>query len=1214
MLSIGRFYIFFIAVLLGNIATPPAFGEVTTESLDFAVAFRESEPLLVQDIVISPVRNNDHRTVLLTEPPAKSFLNRKQWLSEVFGNNLVGWTIHQHKIGYDGLAKDIVIEVAGVLDADFEEITKKIHMEYFGTDYGSSFRVFKPKSWNAEVNAKRRLGPPDLQISAASLNSWLLEDPELRFTSDTKIFEIEPPTDAELPLLFQNQAVGLFYSEPVGVVLLMLDQSESLNDQIPTLRRFLVDTDLIIGAIKPNNGSHLAIVGRARTTSLVDMPPLRIDTLLTLASSKQTDLSQSFELNLPLAGKVTSFELAASINSNEDVEWLKKKLTGTVDQSLPVEDLTDSELFLRVLMDLADEQRVMDAAVDWGPTLLSREITHTEYGHVLNFTDSILKGWAEANRVVYPNFKFPRTYKYPDAQGLFFQLKNDIRVIEPDIGFNELTYNWNTAGYASWTTFGDFDVFSIARTGSLPVSFFPDDGGFKSTPQIESHLKQTEDRYWDFYAGLKDPYLIRAAQYAAIFILTRQAELKADRSEQLVSEKEYGDRWNRLKSTVGDAIEALRSSFTSKVHPLENQNEDKVGIGFFSLDKKSHCTPIVDETYSWEDLNVQEALGAYLGLEASSEKLASLLVDPGELWGEYVSKSNKHNATVTKLKLELEKSQSDNSGEILKAALLKCSSINDSSERMICLESALTRFDQVLVDDPDPLDFSNYVERKNNIESGDSGSIKALEASLRKSQEELDVYQELFDIVQFGGVSFPTSSLNKLHSFGNCDAAWKETVAAVPDHELHVYKTPGIVVSDFSQYVELTGGHNLGGRTPKVRSDASLKKGDVKIDADGSVIRLHPEDMARSQSVVRAFERDFNRNKGQGFAGRKTVIEGELKSILKEDTRAILAYDQLALGITGKAPPEVGSASWLKEVSQRPILENASYFGRAVDASAGKKLTDLAAKNNAQMIMQKLDDGTYELATVVGKEPIVIASKSRSGLQAGLEDLVEYSLRAKAPDIKNITLVDTSGKLSLGDMQALKYSGEARALAGAGGSGKPPTNGIRGLLFDADVGPSGAGAGGWGGWLKFPKIGFSSRNAKSVSPLLKTDVDWANASVSPVRINVGKQGGTLSTQIKIGFAKSEPVGQSWSVRIRTLFSNRKPTTEDRRSLAEAISDATGGAKNEELWKTLDQIRKKFDESVTDDGKLMFYLRSTSGDFFIVDKRNNQLPDLVIGNG
>jgi hypothetical protein len=193
-----------------------------------------------------------------------------------------------------------------------------------------------------------------------------------------------------------------------------------------------------------SSGGQIAIIARERSTPVTLLPPLRTETILQLAGAKEDELSQSYERKNPFSGRY-------------------------------------------------DEV----GRLDWAPIYLSPRLIDTEYGSLLNITDQLLKGWSTHDTVQYVNFPYPKPSSYPfekDLMGL--------------LGTKELTYNWNTKGTGYVTRTGDFEVYALNKTGSLPIDYLA-----RGKPDVQ----QAEDRAYDYYSTMSDPNLIRVVQYAAIY-------------------------------------------------------------------------------------------------------------------------------------------------------------------------------------------------------------------------------------------------------------------------------------------------------------------------------------------------------------------------------------------------------------------------------------------------------------------------------------------------------------------------------------------------------------------------------------------------------------------------------------------------------------------------------------------------------------------------
>jgi len=198
---------------------------------------------------------------------------------------------------------------------------------------------------------------------------------------------------------------GVFLSTEPGLVLWSFPRNMPLEKFPIEAREFALDSDLILGAA--SSSDQLAIIGRERTTPVAQLPPLRAETMLQLASAREDELAQSYERKNPLAGRY-------------------------------------------------DENNHMD----WAPIYLSPRLIDTEYGSLLNITDQLLKGWSMHNEMRYVNFKYPEPPAYPFVTNL-----------PDFLGTKELTFNWNTKGVGYVTNFNRYEIYALNKTGSLPIDY-----------------------------------------------------------------------------------------------------------------------------------------------------------------------------------------------------------------------------------------------------------------------------------------------------------------------------------------------------------------------------------------------------------------------------------------------------------------------------------------------------------------------------------------------------------------------------------------------------------------------------------------------------------------------------------------------------------------------------------------------------------------------
>lgn len=220
---------------------------------------------------------------------------------------------------------------------------------------------------------------------------------------------------------------------------------------------------MILGALA--DSSTLVIIGRERQSPLYELPPLQIETILLLASTTEKELSQSLDINDLMAGK-------------------------------------------------------MNNGRDWCPTYLSRELENTEFGDLMTITDVLLKDWSEHGTIQEGYYRYPEPGYYPFDKPLFKKL-----------GLNELVYNWNTAGamyaidcekndvssthtltHSSNNTF-KYTIYTLGRTGSLPVSYF------NSQERSQSIGYRYESQAYHYFATLGNTDLARVVQYTALYQL-----------------------------------------------------------------------------------------------------------------------------------------------------------------------------------------------------------------------------------------------------------------------------------------------------------------------------------------------------------------------------------------------------------------------------------------------------------------------------------------------------------------------------------------------------------------------------------------------------------------------------------------------------------------------------------------------------------------------
>ncbi|MEG1718306.1 MAG: hypothetical protein RRX93_07455 [Bacteroidales bacterium] len=296
--------------------------------------------------------SDSSRLFIWCEPPNATTIDSLKKIGKQFNFSI---ELRTHKIGVDGYGKDLLLTFANATTENISNIAKRISFYIYGTDYKA---VLQPISagYSKIYFSKNNL---DYQINLSDLNRWFLEDKETFITllDTTKSYTVSD--------LMLRKKAGLFFSSQPGFVAWVLPRKTDLKKEIPIIRQFSLDADLILGGF--SDTATLVIIGREREASLNELPPLRVETILLLASITQKELSQSLDINDLMAGKMPNGQ-------------------------------------------------------DWCPTYLSRELENTELGHLLTITDILLKDWSEKGSIQESYYRYPKPGYYPFDQPLFRKL------------------------------------------------------------------------------------------------------------------------------------------------------------------------------------------------------------------------------------------------------------------------------------------------------------------------------------------------------------------------------------------------------------------------------------------------------------------------------------------------------------------------------------------------------------------------------------------------------------------------------------------------------------------------------------------------------------------------------------------------------------------------------------------------------------------------
>jgi hypothetical protein len=419
------FVIFKVATKLQNIEETQAYAQKDS----IYDNFREKYQYQYQMIGLQKFEDNSC-LLIISEPPSHITEESIEDFFDDYNNDLL---IKQHRIGYDGWVKDVVVCVNGLNKKKFDKMLSKLQTDLFHTDY-KFYTIPLDSMPNEQFFLSENL---NVQVSSDELYNWFIKDgeklkklkPQDSFYSETKtlsdFFNVIDTNG------YFNSPEGIYYSKNTGFVVWILSKNSNLDKQKENARKFAIDSDIILGAISINN--YVAIIGREREVSVLELPPLRVETILLLAknSNKEDGLSQSFEYD----------------------NWFLGKQKGEK---------------------------------DWYFAWLCDELINTEYGNLLNWTDHVLKSWTDCNSLGCEYIDFPDPMEYPFKQPLFDLLK-----------FQSLGYNWSSENLTySFDYDSIYDIqATLGGTGCLPITYIPEWKDKKDSTSIETDKEDSYDYF-----------------------------------------------------------------------------------------------------------------------------------------------------------------------------------------------------------------------------------------------------------------------------------------------------------------------------------------------------------------------------------------------------------------------------------------------------------------------------------------------------------------------------------------------------------------------------------------------------------------------------------------------------------------------------------------------------------------------------------------------
>ena len=401
--------------------------------------------------------------------------------------------LRKQPIGYDGYTTDVVILLGNATQENCNRLIKRLNRELFFSDYKPTVMKL-PAEEKRCYFAKENI---DYQITLEEFNTWFMEEGEgfIRLDDTNTVLTISD--------IFAKKARGVFFSQQPGFVAWALAKNADIaghgqgacapfdgqgarvpfdgqGARVPfdgQGARFPFDGQ---GARAPfdGQGARTPFDGQGALAPIRQFT-LDADLILGALADSSTLVIIGRERQSPLHElpplQIESILLLASTTEKE------------LSQSLDINDLMAGK---------------MNNGRDWCPTYLSKELENTEFGDLMTITDVLLKDWSEHGTIQEGYYRYPEPGYYPFDKPLFKKL-----------GLNELVYNWNTAGAMYAIDREGYTIYTLGRTGSLPVSYF------NSQERSESIGYRYENQAYHYFATLGNTDLARVVQYTALYQL-----------------------------------------------------------------------------------------------------------------------------------------------------------------------------------------------------------------------------------------------------------------------------------------------------------------------------------------------------------------------------------------------------------------------------------------------------------------------------------------------------------------------------------------------------------------------------------------------------------------------------------------------------------------------------------------------------------------------
>ena len=265
---------------------------------------------------------------------------------------------------------------------------------------------------------------------------------------------------------------------------------------------------------------------------------------------------------------------------------------------------------------------------DWCPTYLSRELENTEFGDLMTITDVLLKDWSERGTIQEGYYRYPEPGYYPFDRPLFRKL-----------GLNELVYNWNTAGAMYAIDRDGYTIYTLGRTGSLPVSYF------NSQERSQSVGYRYEAQAYHYFATLGCTDLARVVQYTSLYQLFIDNNISysgntypSSNKKAFLLYKPTTELLNKIRNLSGEEIALLADSLSQRsfrsyqreqVDKQLRENEQQRNFSYTDENRDRIYQDVHRNTQAGISRSIHEVKGMLNGLsEEQFKKLARYLSYP----------------------------------------------------------------------------------------------------------------------------------------------------------------------------------------------------------------------------------------------------------------------------------------------------------------------------------------------------------------------------------------------------------------------------------------------------------------------------------------------------------------------------------------------------------------------------------------------------------